>query len=132
MVKRIIIQEVNHPKNKNTKKEVKWICDSLGLIKGRDTEDVSFKIIYQILNSFSDKDLVSTEEIANSLKLESPRVNHHIRMLMGSGIIFREKRKIALRGGSLTNAIQEMQRDSERFFQRILEISKKLDKKFEL
>ncbi len=131
-MKKIIIQDIDKPKVNRVKEEVKWICDSLGLMSGRDLDDISFKIMYELLELFSEDNLISTDEVAKSLKIESPRVNHHVRGLMESGIIFREKRKIALRGGSLSAAIEEMRRDSDMMFSRLLEVSKRIDKVFEL
>lgn len=132
MKQKIIIRSIDKPRETKIKDEVKWICNSLGLMSGRDVNDISFKIMYELLELFSEENLISTEEVANSLKIESPRVNHHIRSLMDSGIIFREKRKIALRGGSLSAAIEEMRRDSNQMFNRLLEVSKKVDEAFEL
>jgi len=132
MKQKIIIQNIDKPRKNKIKEEVRWICDSLGLVRGRDLEDISFRIMYELLDLFSDEKLVSTESIANSLKIEPPRINHHVRTMMESGIILREKRKIALRGGSLTNAIEEMKRDSDQMFNRLLEVSKKIDEAFNL
>jgi len=132
MKQKIIIQNIDKPRADKVKDEVKWICDSLGLISGRDIDDTSFKIMYELLELFSEDNLISTEEVAKSLRIEAPRVNHHVRGLMESGIILREKRKIALRGGSLSVAIEEMRRDSDIMFSRLLEVSKKIDEAFEL
>ena len=132
MKQRIIIQNLNRPKEDKLKEEVKWVCNSLGLMSGRDLEDISFKIMYELLDLYSKDNLISTDEIAKSLNLESPRVNHHIRSLAETGIILREKRKITLRGGSLSAAIEEMKRDSDQMFNRILEITKKIDDSFNL
>lgn len=132
MGQRIIIQRIDRPKTKRTKDEVKWVCNSLGLMNGRDLEDVSFKVMYELLDLFSDDKLISTEEISKELDIEPHRINHHIRGLMESGILFREKRKIALRGGSLTSAIEEMRRDSDAMFNRLIEASRKIDERFKL
>jgi len=132
MYQKIIIQEIDKPKNNKIKEDVKWICKSLGLTSGRDTENISFKVMCGLLEMFSETRLVSTEDLAKSLRLEPSRINHHVRCLMGSGIIFREKRKIALRGGSLSSAIEEMKRDSEQMFNRLLEVSREIDKKLKL
>lgn len=131
-MKKITIQNLDKPKEDKLKKGVKWICSSLGLRNGRDLDDISFKVLYELLELFSKNNLISTEEVARSLKIESPRVNHHVRGLMESGIIFREKRKIALRGGSLSAAIEEMRRDSNMMFSRLLEVSRRIDEAFEL
>lgn len=130
MKQRITIKDIDIPKNNRINEELKWVCDSLGFMAGRDTEDTSFKIIKELLEQFKSNEIVSTEMIAKSLNLEPPRINHHLRNLMESGIIFREKRKVALTGGSLSRAIEEMKRDSDNMFEKILEISKKIDKEF--
>lgn len=132
MVRTITIKDLNFPTNKRAKTEVEWICDSLGLIEGRDTENISFKIMYELLDNFSKNEMIGTSSVASALSLEPPRVNHHIRSLIDSGILYREKRKVKLRGGSLTMAIKEMKRDSDKLFERLLEISKHIDGKMNL
>ncbi len=132
MRQRIIIREINKPREEKVQSEVKWICQSLGFTSGRDTENTSFKIMYEMLTQFKKNDIVATEEIAKSLHIEAPRVNHHIRNLMETGIVFREKRKVALRGGSLSAAIEEMKRDSDRMFENLMDVAKKIDTAFDL
>ncbi|MGC9309145.1 MAG: ArsR family transcriptional regulator [Candidatus Nanoarchaeia archaeon] len=129
---KIIIQETDKPNSGNVEEEVRWICNSLGLTKGRDIDNISFRVMYTLLNLFTKRKLISTEELSKKLNVEPYKINHHIRSLMESGIIFREKRKIALRGGSLSSAIEEMKRDSESLFERLLETSRKIDKLFHL
>jgi predicted transcriptional regulator len=129
---RIIIKDIGMPRRQEVRDEVKWLCDSLGLMRGRDTENTSFKIMYELLDLFKEDSLVSTERVAKQLDIESPTINHHIRSFMETGIVMREKRKIALRGGSLTAAIEEMKRDSEMMFEKMMEVSKKIDDAFDL
>jgi len=87
---RIIIQEIDKPHRNYLQDEVKWICESLGLTSGRDTEDMSFKIMYDLLNQFQSNDIVPSEEVARSLSVDTPRVNHHLRNLMDTGIIIKK------------------------------------------
>lgn len=129
MNKKIILREINLPRRNKPVDEIKWVCESFGFIEGRDTFQNSFNILNELLNQFSKKELVSTEDLKDSLKIEAHTINHHIRNLMNSGIIYRKKRKIKLRGKNLTNSIQEMKRDSDRIFERIIEVSQKIDKK---
>ena len=130
MVQEINLKELDMPSNRKKGEEIRWVCDSLGLINGRDIDDTSFKIMHGLLKEFKVRPLVSAEEISHLLKIEQPSVNHHFRSFIDSGILIREKRKVMLRGGSLTSAIEEMQRDSEKMFERVLEISREIDKKF--
>lgn len=132
MKQRIILQNIDKPKNKGQKNEIEWVCTSLGLVNGRDTKNVSFKIIYKLLRLFSNEDSISTNELSKQIGIDPPSINHHIRKLTESGIVLREKKKIKLRGGSLSSAIEEIQRDSEKLFDRLLETSKKIDKSLNL
>lgn len=132
MRKRISIRDVERPRKENGNHSLKWICDSLSLVSGRDIEDSSFKIMSELLNKFSEEDKVSTENLSESLEMDSPRINHHLRRLVESGVLTREKRKIALRGRSLTDSIKEMKRDSEKMFDKILDVSRKIDRDFGL
>lgn len=127
MKQKIIVQDIELPKSNKIKDDVKWICESLGFMSGRDTEDTSFKIMFKLLQEFRNEEIIATETIARSLKLESPTVNHHLRNLLETGVIVREKRKVVLRGGSLSSAIEEMRRDSDKLFGRVLEIARKID-----
>ncbi|MBD3252914.1 ArsR family transcriptional regulator [Candidatus Pacearchaeota archaeon] len=129
---KITIREINKPRHHRERisDELKWICESLGLMAGRDVEDTSFRIMKELLNEFRTKTIVPTECLVRSLKMEAPRINHHIRNLMETGILSRKKRKITLKGGSLSAAIEEMKRESDRMFERILEVSKKIDDRF--
>ena len=132
MRQHIVIREIDRPRSGGINDELRWLCDSLGLSSGRDIEDMSFKIMHRLLKEFKRDDIVGTERIAKALRVDSPRVNHHIRNFMEIGVVFREKRKVALRGGSLSAAIEELKRDSEKMFDKFLETAKKIDEKMRL
>lgn len=132
MKQKIVIQDIDLPKNDKVKEDIRWICESLGFMSGRDTEDTSFKIMFKLLQEFRNDEIIATETIAKSLKLEPPTVNHHLRNLLETGVIVREKRKVVLRGGSLSSAIEEMRRDSDKLFERVLEIARKIDEEIGL
>ena len=130
MPHRIIINDLEIPRKRKVTDEIKWICNSLGFSSGRDIEDTSFKIMNELLLHFKKSEIVSSEELSKSLKLDTPCINHHLRNFVNSGVIIREKRKVALRGRSLTSAIEEIQKDCDRMFEKIIAISKEIDKEF--
>jgi predicted transcriptional regulator len=132
MKRKISIRDVEKPKSENQKEDLKWVCDSLNLVSGRDVEDSSFRIMSELLNKLSENDMISTENLSESLGMDSPRINHHLRRLSESGIVSREKRKVVLRGRSLTDSIKEMKRDSDKLFERLMDVSRKIDKGFGL
>jgi predicted transcriptional regulator len=55
------------------------------------------------------------------------RVNHHLRNLNDSGLVYRKKRLIYLRGGSLKAAVKEMRKDSERIFDELEYMAEEID-----
>lgn len=55
------------------------------------------------------------------------RVNHHLRNLNDSGLLYRKKRLIYLRGGSLKAAVKEMRKDSERILDELESIAEEID-----
>ncbi|MFB6246114.1 MAG: ArsR family transcriptional regulator [Candidatus Pacearchaeota archaeon] len=132
MKRKVSIRDVEKPNDKSHEEGLKWICDSLSLVSGRDVEDSSFKIMSELLNKFSENNMVSTEDLSDSLGMDSPRINHHLRRLMESGIVNREKRKVVLRGRSLTDSIKEMKRDSDKLFEKLMDVSKRVDREFGL
>ncbi len=71
--------------------------------------------------------MVSSESLAADLEIKTSRVNHHLRNLNDSGLLYRKKRLIYLRGGSLKTAVQEMRKDSERILDELENIAEEID-----
>lgn len=127
MPRQIILVDLEKPREKNLENDIYWLCNSFGLSSGRDVENMATRIVMSLLDKVSEKDRISSEMIANALGVNPPRVNHHLRNLINSGLIYREKRKLYLRGGSLKAAVQEMRKDSERIFDELEAIAAEID-----
>jgi len=121
------LKKINKPKKGNVQKDIDWFCDSLCLSSGRDTEFTSTKIISDILSKISEHEKVFSEGIAEDLDLKQGLVNHHLRNLIDSGIVIREKKQIFIRGGSLKEAIIEMRREALSMFDNIEKIAEEID-----
>lgn len=132
MFQQIIIKNIHKPRESRIFDEVEWICDSLGFSSGRDIEDISIKIFLNLLSRFSHEDYVSSEALADDLDITRSRVNHHIRNLMDAGMLFRHKKLIALRGGSLRAAVEELKKDSDRIFDDLIKMADEVDKTMKL
>ncbi|MBC7085235.1 MAG: winged helix-turn-helix transcriptional regulator [Methanomethylovorans sp.] len=128
----IILISLEKPKDKNLESDIRWLCDSFGLSSGRDTENMATRIIMNMLSMLAEDDRVTSESIADNLDVRLSRVNHHLRNLIDSGIIYRKKRLLYLRGGSLKAAVQEMRKDSERIFDELEAMAEEIDKKMGL
>lgn len=127
MAKQIILINLEKPREKTLEKDVFWLCDSFGLSSGRDVDNMATRIVMSLLDNISERERISSEMIADSLGVNPSRVNHHLRNLINSGLVYREKRKLYLRGGSLKAAVQEMRKDSQRMFDELEAIAAEID-----
>ncbi|KXS43240.1 MAG: hypothetical protein AWU59_1217 [Methanolobus sp. T82-4] len=128
MARQILLIKLEKPREKKLEQDIHWLCNSFGLSSGRDTENLATKIVIDLLQQISeDEERVSSDKIADSLEVTPSRVNHHVRNLINAGLLYRERRRLHLRGGSLKAAVQEMRKDSERIFDELEEIAEEID-----
>ena len=133
MPQQIILINLEKPRKKKLEDDIHWFCNSFGLSSGRDTENIATQIVHDLLQQISEReDRVSSDAIAENLDVNLSRVNHHIRNLINAGLIYRQKRALHLRGGSLKAAVQEMRKDSERMFQELEEMAEEIDEQMGL
>lgn len=128
----IVLISLEKPRDENLEDDIRWICDSFGLSSGRDTESMATRIVTDMLRMLAEEDRVTSESIADNLDVRLARVNHHLRNLIDSGMIYRRKRLLYLRGGSLKAAVQEMRKDSERIFDELEVMAEEIDRKMGL
>lgn len=127
-MQQIIINNIHRPNEKDLEKDLEWFCNSFGFCSGRDTSFSAIRVLSILLKKFADKTHIRSDSIAKSLGLSTGIVNHHVRNLTDSGLVFREKKKIVLRGGSLQCAVEEMRKDANRIFDEIELIARDIDK----
>lgn len=127
MVREIILRNIEKPLIRSLDEDLLWFCDSFGLSSGRDVEKMAMKIIFSLVDKLSNNEVTSSEDLAGDLNITISRVNHHIRNLNDSGLLYRKKRLLYLRGGSLKAAVMEMRKDSERIFDELEDIAQEID-----
>ncbi|WP_292371985.1 MULTISPECIES: helix-turn-helix domain-containing protein [unclassified Methanosarcina] len=127
MVQQIILRYLEKPHVKSLEDDLLWLCDSFGFSSGRDTENTATRIVFSLLDRLSNDEITSSEALAEDLEIKISRVNHHLRNLNDSGLLYRKKRMVYLRGGSLKAAVKEMRKDSERIFDELESIAEEID-----
>ncbi|WP_342305649.1 winged helix-turn-helix transcriptional regulator [Methanolobus sp. ZRKC5] len=133
MPQQIVLINLEKPREKKLEEDIHWFCNSFGLSSGRDTENIATQIVHDLLQQISEReDRVSSDAIAENLDVNLSRVNHHIRNLINAGLVYRQKRALYIRGGSLKAAVQEMRKDSERMFQELEEMAEEIDEQMGL
>ncbi|PWR74777.1 winged helix-turn-helix domain-containing protein [Methanospirillum stamsii] len=126
MHQRLTLQQIPRPTGKDLTEEIYWLCDTLGLSAGRDLNNLSTQIIRAILERSIESGITS-DELSTLLAISSGRVNHHLRNLSRSGIVYRERRLIHLRRRSLRDSIREMRRDADRIFDELEQVADEID-----
>jgi predicted transcriptional regulator len=128
MSQQIVLINLEKPREKDPEKDLHWLCDSFGLSSGRDLENTANQIVMTLIDQIAENERVSSEMIADILGINSSRVNHHVRNLIKSGLVYRKKRLLFLRGGSLKAAVHEMRKDSDRIFDELEAIASEIDR----
>lgn len=128
---RISLRAVERPPTapSGTEESISWFCESLGLTHGRDLDTTAERVVLQILREVAEEPGVSSARIAERLSITTGRVNHHVRHLSNAGLLYRRKKLIYLRGGSLAAAVAEMKKDADRIFDELSAVAEILDHK---
>ena len=127
MPQQIIIKELRRPSKVNLGEDMLWLSDSFGFSAGRDVENSAEQILRAVLQQAVATGSSSTEEISDELDFSIQKVNYHLRTLIDGGILYREKRRIYVRQGSVKAAVEEIRKDANRIFDQISEIAEEID-----
>lgn len=127
MNQRLILKNLPRPLTNDLAAETFWLCDTLGLSSGRDLDNLSSQIILKILEKPSCNSGISSEKLGDLLDISAGRVNHHIRNLSRTGILYRERRMVHLRGINLRDTIRELRRDANRIFDELEAVAGEID-----
>lgn len=127
MPQRIILQEVRKPVQKQVREDVVWLCDSLGFSTGRDIEHATPKTVAALLELLARRPGVQSEYLAERLGFSHGRVNYHVRSLIDSGFLYRERRLIHLRAGSVKASIEALRKDANRLFDELSDVAEEID-----
>jgi predicted transcriptional regulator len=125
---RITIIKSRRPVVHDINEQLQWLGSSLGLFNLRDKDKSCFRIFIKLLKSSKKKDPLSSDELANKLKLSRGTVMHHMNKLMGAGIVVHENGKYLLRVENLEVLSKEKQKDIQRTTEDLKEIAKEIDK----
>lgn len=129
---RIMIKRITNEPPKNLDDEISWLSDQLCLSSGRDVNNIATKILKLVLENSSKSIPLTSFDISNKLGIAPPTVNHHIRNLIDSGILIREKNRIFLRRKTLLSTINEIRKDIDRVLTDVEEIANDIDDKLGL
>ncbi len=124
---KITIINVRKPCQRNINHELQWLGTSLGLFNLRDKDKSCFRIFLELLKAAKTKSPLTSDEIAEKLKLSRGTVIHHVTRLMESGLVIHERNKYMLRVDNLNLLISELEKDVQRTLGDLKEVATDID-----
>jgi predicted transcriptional regulator len=126
---RIIIRRIEPPFERNTEREMEWLCQSLGLSplnKDKTTVDI-FK---EVVRSTETGKGISSTTLSEKVNLSRGAVIHHLNNLQLAGLVVKQGRNYFARSRSMVRTIQEVEEDIKRIFDRMEETAREIDRAF--
>ena len=128
MPNRITVTRVRKYDAPNINQELQWIGSSLGLFNLRDKDSSCFRVFITLVRTARQNKPLTSDEIAEKLRLSRGTVVHHLTRLMEAGIVLRERKGYLLRETNLQDVIKDVHRDMEAVFAEMLEIARETDR----
>lgn len=129
-MREMVFREVERPRPRDQTGDLRWFCDSLGIVEGRDVERLAVRILITLLEHYPQQRGLPVDTIASNLDVTNSRVNHHLRNLVDAGIVYRHKRLIYIRGNSLRSMVRELRKDVLRVLDDLEDTAAEIDLAF--
>ncbi|MBS3136283.1 winged helix-turn-helix transcriptional regulator [Candidatus Woesearchaeota archaeon] len=128
---RITIINVRKPSLPSINEQLQWLATSLGLFSLRDRNKTCFRIFIDLLKSAKHRRALTSDEIADHLSMSRGTVIHHINHLIDSGIVVRDGSTYMLRVDSLSDLIDEVEKDIQRTLHDLREVARSIDSRLD-
>ena len=124
---RITIVNVRRPVQRNVNYELQWLGTSLGLFNLRDKDKSCFRIFLELIKASKAQKPMTSDDVADNLKLSRGTVIHHINKLMEAGLVIHEGNQYMLRVDNLKLLISELEKDVQRTLGDLKEVASNID-----
>ncbi len=129
MAQRVTFIKLRKREGSNVNQELQWLGNSLGLFNLRDKDSSCFRLFITLVRTSKQGRPLSSDEIAEHLKLSRGTVIHHLAKLIDSGIAVKEQKGYILREGSLRDVVKDLHRDMEAVFAELEDVAKEIDER---
>ena len=107
--------------------DLEWICKSFGFLEPRDKKKTAYRIFKEIVEAARDNKGLTSDELAQKLNLTRGTIIHHLNKMIKSGLVIHQEGQYKLRGRSLANTVEEIERDIHRVFENIHKVAETID-----
>ncbi len=129
MAHRVTVVRIRKELSGNVNQELQWIGNSLGLFNHRDKDSSCFRVFITLVKRAKQNTPITSDDVAERLRLSRGTVVHHLNKLMESGIVVKERNGYLLRESNLQDMINDLQRDMEGVFSQLKNVAKEIDSK---
>jgi predicted transcriptional regulator len=120
------------PLKQDINEELQWFGSSLGLFGLRDKDKSLFRLFIEVLKSTKSQKGLTSDELAYRLNLSRGTVIHHMKKLVGAGIVILEQNRYIMRVNNLSLLVDEIKRDVERLADDLKDVAGDIDRKLGL
>jgi len=129
---RITIIQTRKPANPTLNDELQWFGSSLGLFGERDRDRSAFRLFLELLKAAKRGHPLSSDDLAEELRLTRGTVVHHLNNLIDAGIVVYDGRRYWLREPRLEVLLDELRKDMERTIDDLKRAAKDIDETLRL
>jgi predicted transcriptional regulator len=129
MAHKVTVVRIRKEVSGNVNEELQWLGNSLGLFNLRDKDSSCFRVFITLVKRAKRNTPVTSDDVADRLKLSRGTVVHHLNKLRESGIVVKERNGYLLREANLQDMIKDLQRDMEGVFSQLKDVAKEIDGK---
>ncbi len=126
---RVTIINVEFPARADINAELQWFGGALGLFGERDKDSSCFRIFVSLVRASRKDAALSSDEIAAQTLLSRGTVVHHLNKLQNAGLVTQQNLRYHLVGNSVSDALQNLQREINEAFTVLDAVAKDIDQK---
>ena len=115
------------PESENVNVLIQYFGRSLGLFGLRDKDSSCFRIFIELVKGAKSNRGVSSQELAYKLGLTRGTVVHHLNKLIDAGIVKSQQNRYSLRGTTLGEVVDYIEKDLQELIKNLKEVASQLD-----
>lgn len=130
--RKITFVHIRKPDQPELNQDIQWLGSALGLFGVRDKNSSCFRVFVELLKAAKVKKGLTSDQIAYLTDLSRGTVVHHLHRLIDAGIVGEMHHTYYLQRGKLVDIVREIQRQTNDFFQDLVNVADDVDKELQL
>ena len=126
--RKVTIIRTSAPDEGTVNEKLQWLAGSLGLFTKRDKDRSCFRVFIELLRYAKKGEGLTSDELAERLKLTRGTVVYHLNTLEAAGLIEASRNKYYLTKDNLRSAVEEINKSVNEVLKDLEEHAKQVDK----